>query len=229
MPINVFGNSSNISENIIDTTQFVQKPYLRTNYIETNIEEDIDLKNQFRIKNLPDLVNKLEAASQNFVEILFKDPSILKDTAHINLTDRNITKPRFIQVIQMPQIDLHLTAELYIDNSIDEFSLLRNQNDKVFNNFDLTKINSFTLNTQAFNDNRVNTKVYIDHFHQENERSRRDLGIDFYDESSNLVKKNNQDKNFIDKNITNINSITTNRKPTSDNELAKKNIDDELE
>ena len=51
MPINVFGNSnSNDSGNKIDTSLFVQKPYLRTNYIEANIEEDIDLKNQFGIK-----------------------------------------------------------------------------------------------------------------------------------------------------------------------------------
>ena len=49
-----FGNSnSNNSDNKIDTSLFVQKPYLRTNYIESNIEEDIDLKNQYRIKNLP--------------------------------------------------------------------------------------------------------------------------------------------------------------------------------
>ena len=47
MPINVFGNSSNNSEQKIDTSFFVQKPYLRTNYIESNKEEDIDLKNQF--------------------------------------------------------------------------------------------------------------------------------------------------------------------------------------
>ena len=54
MPINVFDNSSNNSDNKIDTSLFVQKPYLRHNFIEANIEEDIDLKNQFRIKNLPD-------------------------------------------------------------------------------------------------------------------------------------------------------------------------------
>ena len=47
MPINVFGNSnSNDNGNKIDTSLFVQKPYLRTNYIESEIEEDIDLKNQ---------------------------------------------------------------------------------------------------------------------------------------------------------------------------------------
>ena len=50
MPINVFGNSnSNDIGNKIGTSLFVQKPYLRTNYVESNIEEDIDLKNQYRI------------------------------------------------------------------------------------------------------------------------------------------------------------------------------------
>ena len=43
MPINVFGNSnSNDNKNKIDTSLFAQKSYLRTNYIESNIEEDID-------------------------------------------------------------------------------------------------------------------------------------------------------------------------------------------
>ena len=44
MPINVFGNiNSNDNGNKIDTPLFVQKPYLRTNFIGSNIEEDIDL------------------------------------------------------------------------------------------------------------------------------------------------------------------------------------------
>ena len=44
MPINVFGNSSSSygSGNKIDTTLFVKKPYLRANYVESNIEENID-------------------------------------------------------------------------------------------------------------------------------------------------------------------------------------------
>ena len=62
----------------IDTSLFVQKPYLRTNYIEANIEEDIDLKNQYRIKNLPDPISIREAASRNYVDNLFNDPSIIK-------------------------------------------------------------------------------------------------------------------------------------------------------
>ena len=93
----------------------------------------------------------------------------------------------------------------------------------------MTNIKRITLNKQAENDNEVITKAYVDHFHQENERSRRDLGIDFFDESSDLVK-NNQDNDFNDKKLTNLDSITVNGNPASDNELAnKKYIDDELD
>ena len=129
----------------------------------------------------------------------------------------------------MPQIDCHLTAKLYVDNVVDEISLNRNTQSDDSSIFNLTDIKMFTLNTQAVNDNQVITRDYVDQFNQENERSRRGLGIDFYDESSDLVK-NIQDNDFNDMKITNINSITFNRNPTSDNELAiKKHIDDELE
>ena len=78
MPINLFGNSnSNDNSNKNDTSLLVQKPYLRTNYIESNIE-DLDSENQFRIKNLPDPISIREAASKNYVDNKFNDPSILK-------------------------------------------------------------------------------------------------------------------------------------------------------
>ena len=146
MPINVFGNSSNISDKKIDTSLFVQKPYLRSNFIEANIKEDIDLKNQFRIKNVPDPISIREPASKNYVDNLFNDPSIVKNTEHIDLNDRNITNARFIQVIQLPQINSLLIAKLYVDNEIDQPSLVRNNQDNNFNNNNLTNINSITLN-----------------------------------------------------------------------------------
>ena len=80
---------------------FVQKRYIRTNYIESNIEEDIDSKNQYRVKNLPDPTNIQDACNKIYVDNLFNDPSILKNNAHIDLNDRNITNARFIQVNQL--------------------------------------------------------------------------------------------------------------------------------
>ena len=163
MPINVFGNSnSNDSNNKIITSLFVQKPYLRSTYTETDIEEDINLKNQFRIKNLRDPICIIKPASKNYVDNKFNDPSIIENTAHIDLNDRNITNARFIQVNQLPQTDSHLTAKLYVDNAIDESSLVRKNQDNDFGNNNLTNINSITLNKQAENDNEVINKAYVD-------------------------------------------------------------------
>ena len=155
---------------------------MRTNYIEANIEEDIDLKNQFRIKNVPNPISIREVCSKN-----------------------------------------------YVDNSIDETSLFRNNKDKDFGKYNLTNINSIALNKQAENDNEVITKAYVDQFHQESERSRRDVGLDFYNESSDLVK-NNQDNDLNGNKLTNLDSIQVNRNPNLDNELVKKRyLDDELD
>ena len=94
----------------------------------------------------------------------------MKNNAHIDLNDRNITNARFIQVNQLPPIDSHLAAKLYVDTEIDQSSLVRNNQTNDFNNKNLTNINSITLKTQAENDNQVITKAYVDQFHQENER-----------------------------------------------------------
>ena len=163
MPIHVFGNSlSNNSQNKIDTTLFVKKPYLRTNYIEANIEEDIDLKNQFRIKNLPDPTEIQDACNKNYVDAKFNDSSIVKNDAHIDLNDRNIINARFIKVNQMPQIDSHLTAKLYVDNTVNELTLVRNNQDNDFNDNKLPNIDSIQVNRDPILDNEVSNKKYID-------------------------------------------------------------------
>ena len=88
MPINVFGNSNSIDNGSkIDTSLFVQKPYLRHNYIESIIEEDIDLRNQYRNKKIADPSSIREAASKHYVDNLFNDPSVIKNTEHIDLND----------------------------------------------------------------------------------------------------------------------------------------------
>ena len=334
MPINVFGNSSNNSDNKIDTSLFVKKLYLRTNYIEANIEEDIDLKNQYRIKNLPDPNSNREACSENYVDKLINDPSIIKNTEHIDLNDRNFTNARFIQVNQLPQIDSHLTAKLYVDNAIsdgvNESSFLRldtdekMEQDSIILNFTLTSpktileiptknyvdnkfndskiikntdhvdfndkildnVHSIKVNSYPTLDEHLTPKFYVDNFvydrvdeasllrldpkerlylygkldsifpnssvtslrtiielptksyvvslHGENERSRRDLGLDFYDESSTFVRFNQTLQNYLKVSVGNdtynltkynkisITDITDIKLPNSGNSLLQK-------
>ena len=145
------------------------------------------------------------------------------------MKDRNTANAKFIQVNQWPQKDSHLTAKLYVDVSIDEPSLIRNNKDIDFNIHNISNKSSITLNTQAVNDNQVITKAYVDQFHNDNERNRRDLGLSFYDEEVDVYKRNNKDSDLKDNKLTNLVSITVNRNPSLDNELANtKFIDDEL-
>ena len=85
------------------------------------------------------------------------------------------------------------------------------------------------MNKQAEKDNEVITKAYVDQFHQENERSRRDVGLDFHDESNELVK-NNQDNDPNDNKLMNLDSVQVNRNSNLDEELINKNyLDDKLD
>ena len=130
MPIIVFGNSnsSNVG-NKIDTSLFVEKPYLRTNCIESNKKEDIDLKNQYRIKNLPDPISIRETCNKNYVDNKFNDPSIIKNNAHVDFDDKNLHNVRSFRVNSFPTLEEQLTPKIYVDPAISiavaESTLLR--------------------------------------------------------------------------------------------------------
>ena len=63
----------------------------------------------------------------------------------------------------------------------------------------LDEQNSILLNSSLTSPRTIielPTKSYVDSLHGENERSRRDLGFDFYDESSTLVRFNQTLQNY---------------------------------
>ena len=149
MPINVFGNSSSSYDNgnKIDTSLFVQKHFLRSNSLESHIEEDIDLRNQFRIKNLPDPTSIRKAASKNYVDDKFNDPSIIKNTAQVDFNDKNLDKVHSIKVNSFPPLE-QLTPKIYVDqaisNGVDDSSLLRIDPDEKLKS---NGLNSIVLNS----------------------------------------------------------------------------------
>ena len=129
-PINVFGNSnSKDNGNKIDANIFVQKHYLRNNYSESNIEKDLGLKNQYRIKILPDRVSIGEPASKNYVDNKFNDQSIIKNTDHVDFNDENLNNVHSIKINSYHTLEEQLTPKIYVDQAIsdgvNESSLLR--------------------------------------------------------------------------------------------------------
>ena len=168
MPINVFANSSSSYNNDkeTDSSLFVEEPYLRTNYIEGNFEEDIDLKNQYRIKNLPDPISVREAASKNYVDNLFNDPGIIKNTKDIDLNDKVISNVTYLEINRLPEFGDQLTSKLYVDNvvrnSIDESSLLRLDPDEKLNLDEHDSVLLYSTLTSSKTIIELPTKNYVD-------------------------------------------------------------------
>ena len=75
MPINVFGNSSSSNDynNKIDLSQYARKSYIRSNYIESDIDHDIDLKNQCRIINTLQPLNDNDIVNKIYIDKIFAD------------------------------------------------------------------------------------------------------------------------------------------------------------
>ena len=118
----------------IDTSSFLHKPFLRTNWFESNIEEDLDLKNQFRNENLPDPTTIREVASNCYVDSKCDDPGIVKNSAHVDLNDKSLDNVRFIKLNSYPATGDNATAEYYVDQNTDEPTLVKFIRSNDFNN-----------------------------------------------------------------------------------------------
>ena len=104
MPINVFGNSSNNNDNTIDTSLLVKKPYLRSNYIESDIDHDINLKTQYKIKHLLDPKNDEDGVNNIYIDNKIAD-----------IIERNIQNDDYIS---------------FLDNDNNEYKLKRYREEK---------------------------------------------------------------------------------------------------
>ena len=102
---------------------------MRTNFIESILEEDIDLKIQYRFKKLPNPISIREACRKNHVDNEFIDPNIIKNTTHVDFKDKNLDNVRCIEVNSFPTLEEQLTPKIYVDQAlsdgVDEPSLWR--------------------------------------------------------------------------------------------------------
>ena len=188
---------------------------MRSKYIELNNEEDIDKKNQFKIKKLPCPVEISHVVRKVYVGSGLKDPSIIRSSAHVDFNDKNPDNVRFVTVISLPAIREHLEPKIYVVEPIcydvDGSSLLALDLDEKLNLEDQVSIFLNCTLRSPKTIVEIPTKSYVDRLH-ENKRSRRDLSS----------MHNDQDNDFDNKILTNLNSLTVNRDPSSDSELANK-------
>ena len=116
-----------------------------------------------------------------------------------------------------------MTPKTYVDNldfeSVNETALVRNDQENYFNDHNLTNINGVTINDDPISDNHVVTNSYVVSL-SENDRNGRYLSVVF----------RNQDTEFDNNNLTNLNSITLIRDSTIDYEVVRKrSVDDSIQ
>ena len=210
------------------TSKFYVDIAIRNNVVEStllrlNSDEKLNPDEQFSIilnSTFTSPKTTMEVPTKIYVDKKFNDPSIIKNTTHVDFKDKNLDNARFIKVNSSPAIPEHLTAKIYvvqaISYSVDESSLLRLDSDEKIK---LDEQGSIVLNSTLTSPKTIielPTKSHVDSLHEIN-RNKLDLSSVF----------NDPDKEVDNNKLTNLDSITVNRNPNSDNERAnKKYIDD---
>ena len=118
MTINVFGSSSSSNENNnkIDLSQYARKSYINSNYIETDINHNIDLKNQYKIINIPNPINNKDSVNKIYVDNQLAD--IIK---------KNIQNDEYIS---------------FLDNDNNEYKLVKYHDEKLLTDETLFSLNN---------------------------------------------------------------------------------------
>ena len=189
-----------------------------------NPDEKIKLDEQDSINlnsnlTLPKTINEL--LTKSYVDCRWNDPSKIRNITHFDFTDKNHDNVRFNKMNSLPAVREHLTPKIYVGEairySVDEPSLLRlDPNEKKLNDQD-SKVPNSTL-TSPKTIIELPTKAYVVRLH-ENRRKRRNL----------LSVFNDQDNEFDNIILSNLESVTVNRNPSSDTDLScKKNVDDPI-
>ena len=109
--------------------------------------------NFFLQKNLSTLIDDHQATPNLYLDDKSNNPSIIKNTGHVNFKNHSFHNFRFVKVTSYPAVDQHVTAKHFGDetiyNSVDEPFLLSldlnekliiKEQDSTFQNSSLTSL-----------------------------------------------------------------------------------------
>ena len=142
------------------STSRVRRKYVQANYIESNLEEDIDMKNEFKIINLPNPTLLQERALKYYMDTKtfdlvpnseFDNTTIVRTNEVKNFIGNTTLGGGIVYVKRDPQFDLELSTKQYTNNLFDKNSIVRN-----------TKKINFSLNsapTKQFHDYEIENIV----------------------------------------------------------------------
>ena len=217
-PINGYGSRAE--------TSGVTKAYIRSNYIESEIEENIDLKNYFRIKNVPNPENEFDSVSRKYVDLRSESIARYVDEKSASVERYVDEKSMSIQkecldaqsAMERSIDEISSTASRYVDenfvsiSNLENNTIVRNNQENNMNNNSIKNIEQIELNKAPINANHaVRFSDLLNIF-----------GVDAQEEvllkESTLVR-NNQENNMNNNSLINLNKITVTEPAIEDNDV----------
>ena len=181
-------------------------------------------------------VNQLPQIDSHLTAKLYVDKAIsdsIDESSLLRLdTDEKLTQDTIVlnSILTSPKTIIELPTKNCVDNKFNDPSMIKNTDHADFNNNYLDNVRMITVTELPEWPNELTSKFYVDRalsellsyvneLHEIN-RNKRDLSSVFID----------QDNEIDNNKLTNLDSVTVNRNPNLDNELANKNyMDDELD
>ena len=161
-PINRDKTKSNIK------TSDVTKSYIRDNYIESEMEENINMKNKYYIKNIPLAVELDDSISKrygdtNYLKISnYDNDSIVRNNTHTNFNNNTLIGLNSIYLNQDPEYDLQVSTKQYVDNKFNDPSIVKNTDHVDFNDKNLDNVRFVNVNSYPADNSHLTCKEYVD-------------------------------------------------------------------
>ena len=163
-----FGRPINRDSKSNIKTSEVTKSYIRDNYIESEMEENIDMKNKYYIKNLPnpieldDGMNK-RYADTNYLKISnYDNNSIVRNDRNMNFNSVTFTGLDSIYVNRDPLYDTELATKQYTDDKFNDPSIVKNTDHVDFNDKNLDNVRFVNVNSYPAVNSHLTCKEYVD-------------------------------------------------------------------
>ena len=104
------------------------------------------------------------------------DPSIIRNTAHVVFVFRNkiLENVRLIKINSLPAINQHITPKRYVDDAIDEVTLVGTYRHSDFVDKNLSNLWITLLNFDPIKYNHAARKIYVLNIMNESSLLRRD-------------------------------------------------------
>ena len=196
MTINRFGSSSSKSSSNSETNG-VSKSYVHQTFLEANIEEDIDMKSSYKVKNLPEPIDAGDAVSKSYLtnQLTGLDPwkNLPEEDVHFN--DKQLLNTSQIELNHAPYEINHAVRF----GDIDIGSIVRNnQNNNMLNN------SLFNLKSIKLTETPTETNEVVRLF---------DLNEAINNLNTSNIVRTGQDNDMGNKMITGVNMMYVARDP----------------